>query len=117
MNILKQGDTIGIICPSYVADKNDYEKYKSGIEKLGFKVKLGKNIYKDTNRYTASVEERVNDLNEMVYDKNVKMILFDGGCGSVDLMPKQVQPHIMVRHRSYLIISVSTTGNNLFRIL
>lgn len=87
MNILKQGDTIGIICPSYVADKNDYEKYKSGIEKLGFKVKLGKNIYKDTNRYTASVEERVNDLNEMVYDKNVKMILFDGGCGSVDLIP------------------------------
>ncbi|MBD5512258.1 MAG: LD-carboxypeptidase [Lachnospiraceae bacterium] len=87
MNTLKQGDTIGIICPSCVADKNDYEKYKRGIEKLGFKAKLGKNIYKDTDRYTASVEERVNDLNEMVYDEAVKMIFFDGGCGSVDLIP------------------------------
>ncbi len=41
MNTLKYGDTIGIICPSYVADQNDYEKYKRGIEKLGFKVKFG----------------------------------------------------------------------------
>ena len=68
MNTLKQGDTIGIICPSHVANKNDYEKYRSGIERLGFKVKLRENIYKDTDRYTASVKERVNDLNEMVYD-------------------------------------------------
>ena len=87
MNMLKYDDTIGIICPSYVADKNDYEKYKRGIEKLGFKVKFGKNIYRDTDRYTASVKERVNDLNEMIYDETVKMILFDGGCGSVDLVP------------------------------
>lgn len=87
MNTLKYGDTIGIICPSYVADKNDYEKYKRGIEKLGFKVKFGKNIYRDTDRYTASVKERVNDLNDMVYDETVKLIFFDGGCGSVDLIP------------------------------
>ena len=87
MSMLKYGDTIGIICPSYVADKNDYEKYRRGIEKLGFKVKLGENIYKDTDRYTASVKERVDDLNEMVYDETVKLILFDGGCGSVDLIP------------------------------
>ena len=87
MNMLKPGDTIGIISPSWVADKNDYEKYAKGIERLGFQIKFGKNIYKDTYRYTASVRERVDDLNEMVYDENVKMIFFGGGYGSVDLLP------------------------------
>ena len=31
MDILKYGDTIGIISPSWVADKSDYEKYVKGI--------------------------------------------------------------------------------------
>ena len=87
MNILKYGDTIGIISPSWVADKNDYEKYAKGIEKLGFQIKFGKNIYKDTYQYTASVEERVDDINEMIHDETVKMIFFGGGYGSVDLLP------------------------------
>lgn len=87
MNVLKRGDTIGIISPSWVADKNDYDKYAGGIEELGFQVRFGKNIYRDTYRYTASVKERADDLNEMVYDETVKMIFFGGGCGSVDLLP------------------------------
>lgn len=87
MNTLSQGDTIGIISPSWVADKIEYEKYAKGIEGLGFQIKFGKNIYKDTYKYTASVEERVNDLNAMVYDETVKMIFFGGGYGSVDLLP------------------------------
>ena len=48
MNLLKHGDTIGIISPSWVANQSDYEKYAKGIEKLGFHIKFGKNIYKDT---------------------------------------------------------------------
>ena len=87
MNTLKYGDTIGIISPSWIANKTDYEKYAKGIERLGFQVKFGRNIYKDTYRYTASVTERVDDLNEMIYDETVKMIFFGGGYGSVDLLP------------------------------
>ncbi len=87
MHLLKHGDTIGIISPSWVANQNDYEKYAKGIEKLGFHVKFGKNIYKDTYQYTASVAERVDDLNEMIYDENVRLVFFGGGYGSVDLLP------------------------------
>lgn len=87
MSTLKHGDTIGIISPSWVADKSDYEKYVKGIEGLGFQVKLGKNIYKDTYKYTASDKERIDDLNEMLCDEAVKMIFFGGGYGSVDLLP------------------------------
>ena len=79
VNLLKYGDVIGIISPSWVANQNDYEKYAKGIERLGFRVKFGRNIYKDTYRYTASTEERADDLNGMIYDDNIKMVFF-GGC-------------------------------------
>lgn len=82
MNLLKYGDIIGLISPSQVANQNDYEKYAKGIERLGFHVKFGRNIYKDTYKYTASVAERVDDLNEMIYDENVRLIFFSGGYGS-----------------------------------
>lgn len=87
MNLLKRGDVIGIISPSWVADKADYERYAKGIEELGFHVRFGKNIYKDTYKYTASVSERVDDLNEMIYDENVRLVFFGGGYGSADLLP------------------------------
>ena len=87
MNLLKHGDTIGIISPSSVANPNNCEVYAKGIEKLGFRVKFGKNIYKDTYKFTASVAERVDDLNEMIYDEDVKLVFFGGGWGSVDLLP------------------------------
>lgn len=87
MELLKYGDVIGIISPSSVANQSDYEKYAKGIEKLGFQVKFGRNIYKDTYTYTASVTERVDDLNGMIYDEDVKMVFFGGGYGSVDLLP------------------------------
>ena len=50
---------------------------------MGFHVKFGKNTYK----YTASVAERVDDLNEMIYDENVRLVFFGGGYGSIDLLP------------------------------
>ena len=144
MDLLKYGDTIGIISPSWVADRNDYGKYAKGIERLGFQVKFGKNIYKDTYKYTASVSER--DLNEMIYDENVKMVFFGGGYGSVDLFPYinynriKEAPKLFLSYsdgtsilnaiyaktgiityygqtRGYLAISVNTTKNNLFHIL
>ncbi len=105
MSTLEHGDTIGIISPSWVADKNDYIKYIDGIAKLGFRVRLGENIYKDTYRYTASVKERVDDLNSMIYDKTVKMIFFGGGYGSVDLLPHI--DYIGIRENPKIFLSYS----------
>lgn len=87
MDLLKYGDTIGLISPSWVANQDDYQKYAKGMEKLGFRVKFGKNICKDTWNYTASTAERVDDLNEMLDDDSVRLIFFGGGYGSIDLLP------------------------------
>jgi muramoyltetrapeptide carboxypeptidase len=81
------GDTIGIVCPSHVADPARLRRSASVLASLGFKVKIGENVYKDTFGYCASAEERAADFNAMVSDEAIKMILFGGGEGAAELLP------------------------------
>lgn len=83
---LQKGDVIGIICPSHIAGE-DYKQIVKGIEHLGYRVKLGANIFKNTNGYLASEQERADDLNDMVNDNEVKMVLFGGGWGANEILP------------------------------
>ena len=84
---LRRGDTIGIFSPSHVAGLELYARITAAIERLGFQVKLGENIYKDTYGYAASAGERAEDLNALVADDGVKMILFSGGESAVEILP------------------------------
>ena len=74
---LKKGDTIGVIAPSspIVGDNiEELNKAKKIMEKLEFKVKYSRNIFSNTNNYSATAREKANDINEMFSDKDVKMI-------------------------------------------
>ncbi len=76
-NRIKIGDTIGVIAPSSPIigeKKEELNRAKEIVENLGFKVKLSKNVYSNTNGYSATAEERADDLNNMFADKEVKMI-------------------------------------------
>lgn len=83
---LSLGDTIGIICPSHVPDPARHKRSIAVLTSLGFKVKLGENVYKDTYGYTASAEERAADFNTMIADKDIKMVLFGGGEGAAEIL-------------------------------
>jgi muramoyltetrapeptide carboxypeptidase len=87
MELLKQGDIIGIISPSHVADKEHYSNIFDGIKSIGYRIKEGKNLYKNSYGYTASAQERADDFNEMVLDKDIKMILFGGGNDGNEILP------------------------------
>lgn len=74
---LKIGDTIGVIAPSNpIINENieEVEKARKIIENLGFKVKYAKNLFSNTNGYSATAKEKAEDLNEMFADKVVKII-------------------------------------------
>ena len=74
---LKKGDTIGVVAPSNpIIDDNVEEIYRAKeiIEKLGFKVKFSKNLFANTNGYSATAKEKAQDINDMFRDKEVKMI-------------------------------------------
>ena len=72
---LKRGDTIGIIAPSEPITKEYMKKSIKIFEDMGFKIKLSKNIYKNTLGYSATPEEKASDINDMFSDKEVKAII------------------------------------------
>lgn len=75
---LKKGDTIGIIAPSEPITEKYKEYMKNSIkifEDMGFKVKLSKNIFKNTWGYSETPEEKASDINDMFSDKEVKAII------------------------------------------
>lgn len=74
---LKKGDTIGIVAPSnpIIGDNvEELERARRIVENDGFKVKYSKNIFANTNGYSATAKEKAEDINEMFADKEVKMI-------------------------------------------
>lgn len=74
---IKKGDTIGVVAPSNpIVGKNieELNKAKEIVEKDGFKVIFSKNIFLNTNGYTATAKEKAEDINEMFRNQDIKMI-------------------------------------------
>ena len=74
---LKKGDVIGVVAPSNpIIDENieELERARKIVEDAGFKVKYSKNLFSNTNGYSATSREKAEDINEMFRDKDVKMI-------------------------------------------
>lgn len=77
---LKKGDEIRVIAPSrslQIMEENSVKIATQKLEQMGFKVTFGRNVnqvmYKDY--MCASIQERLEDLQEAFADKNVKAIL------------------------------------------
>ena len=76
-NKLNKGDTIGVVAPSnpIVGDNiEELEKARRIIEATGFKVKYSKNLFSNSNRYSATAREKADDINSMFKDQEVKMV-------------------------------------------
>ncbi|MDC7125460.1 MAG: LD-carboxypeptidase [Spirochaetales bacterium] len=88
---LKIGDTIGIVSPSAaVSDelKNQFDKGIDFFKNLGFKIKIGKNALSNTLKYSASPEDKAEDINSMFADVDVKAIICSqGGANSNSVLP------------------------------
>jgi len=81
---LKAGDTIGICCPAGYMPAENAKTCITTLKKWGYKVKKGKTIGGKSNTYFSGTdEERLNDLQMMLDDKNINAILFGrGGYGT-----------------------------------
>lgn len=76
-NKLKIGDTIGVVAPSNPIIRENIEELEQAkiiVERSGFKVKYSKNLFSNTNGYSATAKEKAEDINQMFKDKEVKMI-------------------------------------------
>ena len=80
--LLKKGDIIGVIAPSSKIDEDDLETINNSVllmESTGLKVKFAKNAFKTTLGYSATPQEKAQDVNEMFADDEVKMIFCVSG--------------------------------------
>jgi len=86
---LNHGDTIGIVAPaSAPIDAKAIDRSVKVLQRLGFKVKLGKHLRKKQGFLAGSDEERLGDLMSMFRDPEVKAILcVRGGYGTARLLP------------------------------
>lgn len=76
---LQKGDEVRVIAPSRsmnILSQDCINNAKNRLEELGLKVTFGKHVMETDPDYNiASIENRVQDLNEAFADKNVKAIL------------------------------------------
>jgi len=87
---LKKGDTIGITCPASYLTAVNAEKCIETLHQWGFEVMVGKTLgSKSKNYFSASDEDRANELQAMLDDKNIKAIIFGrGGYGMGRIIDK-----------------------------
>ena len=85
---LREGDTLGLVAPGSFIDEDELQESIENLEKLGFKVKPGKNILKKNGYLGGTDQERADDLNEMFRDNEVKgIIAARGGYGCMRILP------------------------------
>jgi muramoyltetrapeptide carboxypeptidase len=88
---LKVGDTIAIVAPAGILKNKQeiIEKAKKLAESWGLKVVLGKNLFNQNNHFSGTDDERCQDFQEALDNKNIKAIwAARGGYGSVRILDK-----------------------------
>lgn len=71
---LKQGDIIGMICPSGCMSLEKMQKCIEILQQWGFNIKRGQTLGTQCNYFSATDKERLHDLQLMLDDNSVKAI-------------------------------------------
>lgn len=77
---LQKGDTIGITCPAGYMAAEKAEQCIATLQQWGFQVMVGKTLGSSCDTYFSGTDkERMEELQAMLDDKNIKAILFARG--------------------------------------
>lgn len=84
---LRQGDTIALVSPSSKVKAAYIDGAARRLESWGYRVIIGKHAYGSYGNFAGTVQERLSDLREALFNKEVKAILCTrGGYGAVHLL-------------------------------
>ncbi len=84
---LKKGDTIGLVAPGYAIKPEVLERALETLDKMGFKTYHTQRILGNHGYFSATDEERANDVNEMFANPEVDAILCArGGYGCTRIL-------------------------------
>jgi muramoyltetrapeptide carboxypeptidase len=84
---LQKGNTIGITCPAGAVHLEEMQFMFSQLQSWGFNVKIGKTIGTSFNKFSATDDDRIADLQAMLDDDSIDAIFFGrGGYGVVRII-------------------------------
>lgn len=85
---LKKGDTIGIAASAGpIKDRSEVQDFQNVLHRLGYKTKLGKNVFGQHGYFSATDEERADEFMELISDNEVQGIFFTrGGWGCARIL-------------------------------
>lgn len=100
---LKKGDTIGITCPAGYIILEDIQPAVTKMQEWGYSIKIGSTVGKKDVTFGGTDEERLQDLQQMLDDKNIKAIMCArGGYGAVRIID-QLDFKKFVLHPKWII--------------
>ena len=84
---LKKGDTVAVCAASNAVSEKDVADGISTLKSWGLNVKLADNLYKSDDRYAGTIAQRVEGLQKMIDNPNVKAIFMArGGYGASQIL-------------------------------
>jgi muramoyltetrapeptide carboxypeptidase len=88
---LKPGDKIAIIATARKVSPDEMQPAINILKEWGLEVVEGKNLYHQHNQFAGTDEERFEDLQNVLHDKEIKAVLFArGGYGTMRIAGKIV---------------------------
>lgn len=84
---LKQGDKIGIVATARKVSQTEIYPAVQLLEKWGFEVVLGQNLFKEDRQFAGTDEERAADMQRLLDDPGIKAVMIArGGYGTMRII-------------------------------
>lgn len=100
---LRQGDTIGLVCPAGAIALEKVQGCIQTLEKWGYKVRLGKTVGGKYECFAGTDTERAADLQNMLDDANVRAVLCARGGYGVSRIIDQIHFNKFLEQPKWLI--------------
>jgi len=86
---LKKDDEVAIVSPSWSVDEDKINKAVVFLEDRGLKVRLGRNVLKQSGPFAGTDNERLHDLQKMTDDPRIKAVFCSrGGYGTLRIIDR-----------------------------
>ena len=115
---LQPGDTIGIVCPSGYMPHENIETCLNVLQQWGFKVKKGKTLGTHFNYFSGTDEERLEDLQAMMDDAEIKAILCARGGYGLSRIIDEIRFDAFLQHPKWIIgySDITVLHSHLFQV-
>ncbi|MDQ6608779.1 MAG: LD-carboxypeptidase [Bacteroidota bacterium] len=101
---LKKGDTIGIVAPSGFMPVEKMQACIEALDDWGYTVEMGSTTHSESfNYFSATDEERLQDLQRMMDDKNIKAILCARGGYGLSRIIDRLSFKLLRKHPKWII--------------